>query len=328
MSTASITTRARMFIQDIGQPFVQQIVCDGVSQFYDLNAVCISATANPPTVSLDGTVIVNGATPTYTFDYKHGVIQFTTVPNAGQILKVSGTEYEYFDDDEVAQAIQDAFNQHVQDQDPLPVIDPGLGQTGISMTEEYLVALWSARELLWFRSTDASSEIDIHTPEGVSIPRQERYQQITRQIAALEDEYKKLSLALGVGIFRLQVLFQRRVSYTTNRLVPLYKEQEYNQPYAGFVPTAAPVGASVTITGQYFTGATAVTFGGVAATTFTINSDTQITAVVPTGAVTGQIGVTTPYGTVLSTAQFVVGQPAPAILYGPDLVSPPIPPGV
>jgi len=43
-------------------------------------------------------------------------------------------------------------------------------------------------------------------------------------------------------------------------------------------------GGSVTITGSNFTGATTVMFGAAAATGFTINSDTQITATAPAGA--------------------------------------------
>ena len=132
--------------------------------------------------------------------------------------------------------------------------------------------------------------------------------------------------ALGVGIWRIQVLNQRRVSLTTNRLVPIFREQEYNAPYTGFWPTVAPVGAIVNVYGDYFNGATAVTFGGVPATSFTVTDD-MVQATVPPGAQTGQIGVVTPYGVVLSTAQFVVGQPAPFIEYGPELVHIPIPPG-
>ncbi len=41
-------------------------------------------------------------------------------------------------------------------------------------------------------------------------------------------------------------------------------------------------GGTVAITGKYFTGATRVTFGGANAT-FSINSDTSITAVAPSG---------------------------------------------
>jgi hypothetical protein len=64
-----------------------------------------------------------------------------------------------------------------------------------------------------------------------------------------------------------------------------------------FTPTSGPVGRKVTITGSGFIGATKVTFGGVKATSFTVNSGTQITATVPTGAKTGNIAVTTPGGT-------------------------------
>jgi len=73
-----------------------------------------------------------------------------------------------------------------------------------------------------------------------------------------------------------------------------------------FTPTSGQVGTSVVITGNSFTGATKVTFGGVAATTFTVDSDTQITATVPSGAQTGKIGVTTAGGTGASSAIFTV----------------------
>jgi uncharacterized repeat protein (TIGR03803 family) len=73
-----------------------------------------------------------------------------------------------------------------------------------------------------------------------------------------------------------------------------------------FSPTSGPVGTPVTITGTSFTGATKVTFGGVKATSFSVDSDTQITATVPTGAKTGRIQVTTPGGTATSATDFTV----------------------
>jgi hypothetical protein len=73
-----------------------------------------------------------------------------------------------------------------------------------------------------------------------------------------------------------------------------------------FSPTSGPVGTSVTITGNSFTDATKVTFGGVAATSIKVLKDTQMTAIVPTGAVTGPIAVTTAGGTGASTTNFAV----------------------
>jgi FG-GAP-like repeat/IPT/TIG domain/Secretion system C-terminal sorting domain len=63
-----------------------------------------------------------------------------------------------------------------------------------------------------------------------------------------------------------------------------------------FSPTSAGTGNTVTITGTNFIGSTAVTFGGVAASSFTIVNNTTITAVVGTGA-SGSVSVTNPFGT-------------------------------
>lgn len=77
-----------------------------------------------------------------------------------------------------------------------------------------------------------------------------------------------------------------------------------------FMPTSAATSQSVVITGTFFTGATAVSFGGTAATSFVVNSPTQITAVVASGT-TGSVVVTTPIAT-LTLAGFTY-LPAPTI---------------
>src|SRR5207253_7683896 len=52
-----------------------------------------------------------------------------------------------------------------------------------------------------------------------------------------------------------------------------------NASITSFTPTSGTGGASIQITGSGFTGVTAVKFNNVVATSFTVDSDTQITAV-------------------------------------------------
>jgi hypothetical protein len=68
---------------------------------------------------------------------------------------------------------------------------------------------------------------------------------------------------------------------------------------AGLSPVFGRVGTSVTISGEHFTGTTSVKFNGVSAS-FTVNSDSQLTAVVPSSATTGAVTVATPTGTATS----------------------------
>ncbi len=65
-------------------------------------------------------------------------------------------------------------------------------------------------------------------------------------------------------------------------------------------------GETVTITGVAFTGATAVNFYGTPATSFVVNSNTTITAIMPANAATGKIEVIAPTGTALSANDLIV----------------------
>ncbi|MBS4096767.1 MAG: IPT/TIG domain-containing protein, partial [Sulfuricella sp.] len=75
----------------------------------------------------------------------------------------------------------------------------------------------------------------------------------------------------------------------------------------GISPSAGPIagGTAVTITGTNFTGATAVTIGGAAATSISVVNATTITATTPAGtAGAANVTVTTPGGTDTGTSLF------------------------
>lgn len=86
----------------------------------------------------------------------------------------------------------------------------------------------------------------------------------------------------------------------------IYSLDEGLAPFISMTSAAAKVGVIVGILGQGFTGASAVSFGGTAATTVTVISDTYMTAKVPVGALTGNVTVTTPSGTLTSNRFFRV----------------------
>jgi uncharacterized repeat protein (TIGR03803 family) len=78
-------------------------------------------------------------------------------------------------------------------------------------------------------------------------------------------------------------------------------------PFVTFLPphSAGKVGKSIGLLGQGLTGTTNVTFGGTPAS-FSVVSDTFMTATVPSGAKTGAIRVTSSGGTVASNKTFRV----------------------
>jgi len=77
-------------------------------------------------------------------------------------------------------------------------------------------------------------------------------------------------------------------------------------PFITLVRYSGRVGQPVQILGQGLTGTTSVTINGVPATSYKIVSDTFMTAVVPTGATTGPVVVTTPTGSLTSNHNFQI----------------------
>jgi uncharacterized repeat protein (TIGR03803 family) len=75
-----------------------------------------------------------------------------------------------------------------------------------------------------------------------------------------------------------------------------------------FDPPSGAVGTPVIITGKSLAQTTAVRFGNVLVTSFTVDSNSQVTAIVPAGAQTGNIVIRTAGGTAQSPGSFVVTQ--------------------
>ncbi|MFM1842166.1 MAG: hypothetical protein RLZZ490_902 [Cyanobacteriota bacterium] len=75
----------------------------------------------------------------------------------------------------------------------------------------------------------------------------------------------------------------------------------------GFSPPSGTIGTALTITGENFTGTTAVEIDGTAIDNLVVVSDTAITGDVATGTTTGKVTVTNGAGSADSLTDFVVG---------------------
>jgi len=95
--------------------------------------------------------------------------------------------------------------------------------------------------------------------------------------------------------------------YGTENMGYVYSVDMKLGPFVTFVQQQGKVGSTAEILGQGFTGTTSITFDGIAAS-FKVVSDTYVTAVVPTRAMTGPVVVTTPGGILKSNKNFTVSR--------------------
>jgi|HubBroStandDraft_1064217.scaffolds.fasta_scaffold02635_2 uncharacterized repeat protein (TIGR03803 family) len=93
-----------------------------------------------------------------------------------------------------------------------------------------------------------------------------------------------------------------------NGVGELYSLDVGLDPFVTFVLPVGRPGQTAQILGQGLTGTTSVTFNGVAATKFSVVSDTYMTAVVPAGTSTGPVVITTPTGTLTSNVSFRISK--------------------
>ena len=215
-----ITSRVRLELGDQPKQFSLTFTGDAINSDYPL--------AIHPIDLYTLQVYVNGSPvvyPTgYTLEADAGVVHFVHTPAANAAILIRGTVFRYFTDDDICRFVNTAVEQHTYNR------TNGLGSQMtinlIPVVEEYPIAILATIEALWALATDASFDIDINAPDGVSIPRSERYRQLTQTIQARWEQYHQLCSALNIGLWRIEMGTLRRVSRLTNKLVPVYMAQE------------------------------------------------------------------------------------------------------
>jgi len=215
---SNLAERVRVELGDLGKSFVTNFVADGTTNRFRLHYAPLDG--NGVKVFKNGVDISNLAS----VEEQTGVLVTDTVPADGDELLVSGTYYRYFTATEVNHIVEEALLTHTHGH--TDVVGRQITMDNLPLIEEYPVIIHAVTLALYTLATDASFDIDIQAPDGVSIPRSERYRQLMDMVQARQSQYRELCTLLGVGLYKIDVFNLNRISKSTGRLVPMYLPQE------------------------------------------------------------------------------------------------------
>lgn len=215
-----LLSAVRRELNDLPTPFTWSWIGDGSTDTWTIGYKPLDSASLYITVDAVAVPQPSG----YTVDATSGTITFATAPASGTTINITGSFFRYFTDTDLTAYINTSVTQHTANRSDAFGSAMTLGK--IPPVEEYPVVILSTIEALWAIATDASFDIDITAPDGVHIPRSQRFSQISEIISRRQQQYKDLCAALNIGLWRIEMGVLRRVSRTTNKLVPIYLPQE------------------------------------------------------------------------------------------------------
>ena len=228
MATLSqLVERTRMELADTPKLFTQTIRTTGDASVYELTYAPLLASSC--SVYLDGIPVpdfpeegveLSGVQ----IEESTGKLIFDFYPPAGLDLLVTGTHFRYFTDSEMTQIVQTAFDMHTAGRSDS--FGRRLTVENLAPLEDYPVSLLATIQAVQILLTDASFDIDIYAPDGINIPRSQRFRQLEEMLANLKERYRDLCMALNIGMYKVEVFTLRRISARTNRYVPVYRPRE------------------------------------------------------------------------------------------------------
>ncbi len=238
MELTYLLHRIRNEIGDPVQNFRDIQQGDGATTWYDLsknrinpNGLTVTVVNNAQTTEL----VIN---TDYTVEWQLGQLTLTSPIPVNAIIIVAGSSWGMFTDWELTEYCRDAVNMHCHNRTMTERYWDRNGFIGYRETpvnflnlpqiEEPMLVTLVTLNIFYSMANDAVTDTDIQTAEGTNLNRAQRYRQLMEQIQLLDAKYKDWCAQLNIGFFRWEVLELRRVSKTTNRLVPVYVDREFD----------------------------------------------------------------------------------------------------
>lgn len=206
---------ARNYLRDFPKFF--QVSFDGLGRTYELGQLNIDA--DSLWIGLHTNAGVTELTPNqYSLDNRNGILRLASTPAANTRILVEGYYYEWLLPADLQFYAERSINFH------MPTINVPLEQANAAVLD--VVGLGALVEALQALMTEYARDIDVNTSESIHIPASSRYGRLADLCQRWEVEYRKHANNLNIGPEKIDQFSLRRVSRTTNRLVPLYKAKE------------------------------------------------------------------------------------------------------
>lgn len=230
-TVAALSNRLRAELGDLGRSFVETFTGDGTTTRYQLSEGPVSATGF--------TAKVNNVdvTSNISVELTTGMVIFNTAPANNSTIVFSGTMYRYFTDEEIEYYVDTAFCEHTRGANTSS--GSSISLRTLPAIDEYPLVILATSMALYTLATDSAFDIDIISPDGVSIPRSERFRQLMEIMQVKKEQYRELCSLLGTGLYRIEVFNLRRISRMTNRYVPVYLPMEVDDrslPQRAIIP--------------------------------------------------------------------------------------------
>lgn len=232
-----VMTGARTYLRDFPKFFNAVVAKRDLSTTFDLpvsnlrrDGLTVIATDNSTIAT--GSLNAPGfsASPTtfsYDVDEREGLVRIVTDRTGGMdgwAVNFEGYHYEWIADVDLRYFAENVIAEYAYRRDGYCLDD-------VPDVEEDLTSLGVAVEACFSLLAEFSRDIDVQTPEAIGLPLSTRFRQIESLLfggSGLFDKYRTKANMLGVGLERIEVFELRRRSRTTNRLVPLYREREWD----------------------------------------------------------------------------------------------------
>lgn len=259
-----VRDRVRLEIGDSSSYFQTSVQADGFSTQFTLPVGVITTMTVAQTLETGQRSVLNANTD-YTLDPRSGTVSMNPSalpPPNDATLTFTGMNNQFYADSELDLFIHSAALKHTHSAETLQryIDSTGFRQylysdatvDTIAPVEYHPLALLAAVEALEVIQADMSYDIDVSTAEGTTLPRTQRFRNVSGLIEVKQKKYDDLCAMLGVGLGRIEVFTMRRVSRQTGKLVPVWVDREYDERGIANVPIRVLAPRNKGITGEGF----------------------------------------------------------------------------